>query len=102
LQQVGKNAKKDFFNAAITFKEDKAMTYITTAQFLLQSCVILVDEELVGWLLKFAEVFADKLGTNLTGIHPVLDRDKVVFDSHSPQRLSEFLVSTEDEELEFS
>ena len=72
--QDRRHSRKDFFNLAVTLRNDSPVTYIYKAQFLLQSCVILVDEELVGWLLKFVQVFAKKLGTNLTDLHPVLQR----------------------------
>lgn len=78
--QDRRGTRKDFFNLAITLRNDSPVTYIYKAQFLLQSCVVLVDEELVGWLLKFIQVFANKLGKNLTDLHPVLQRRDIAME----------------------
>ena len=97
LGASGKNSRRDFFNLAISMKNDSDVRYIYKCQFLLQSCVVLIDEELVGWLFKFIEKFASKIGSSLTGIHPALDKEKGVVEILSPSRMTEYLLAEEDQ-----
>lgn len=38
-----------------------------------------MDDELIGWIIRFAECFAAGLGANLTDVHQVFDREESRF-----------------------
>ena len=51
------------------------LVFIHKLEFLLQSAVLRMDDELIGWITKFVECFASNLGANLTGVHQIFERD---------------------------
>ena len=69
--------RKDFFNAHVSIKQNNGSSYINKLEFLLQSAVLKMDDELIGWLGKFAEVIAQKTGRNLTQRHRIFKPNDV-------------------------
>jgi len=69
--------RKDFFNAHVSVKQSESgTTVVNKMEFLLQSVVLQMDDELVGWISKFAECLASNLGANLTGVHHIFKREE--------------------------
>jgi len=69
-----KQMRRDFFNMHICIKNqpDNDLVFFQRIEFLLQSVVLQMDEDLLGWIFRFVECFASTLGKNITGVHPIL------------------------------
>ena len=62
--------RKDFFNAHVCMKQSQSdLVFIHKLEFLLQSAVLQMDDELIGWITKFVDCLGSNLGSNLTGVH---------------------------------
>jgi hypothetical protein len=48
---------------------------IDKMEFLLQSAVLQMDDELVGWIARFAECVGASSGSNLKGVHQIFRKD---------------------------
>ena len=70
--------RKDFFNAHMRMRhsEDLSSTVIEKFEFLLQSAVLQMDDELIAWIGRFAECYADSSGSQLTAVHPIFRKRK--------------------------
>lgn len=67
---------KPFFNAHLRLKQSSSDTMlIDRIEFLLQSAVLQMDDELIGWVIKFAECLSSNLRANLSGVHQIFERD---------------------------
>ena len=66
-------------------KNSEELIFIHKIEFLMQSAVLLMDDELIGWATKFFECLAESLGTNLTPVHPIFDQGGEVFKNGSQQ-----------------
>lgn len=63
---------KDFFNAYISIKQDiPNVLFFEKIDFLIQTMVLQMDDELIGFFFKFTSNITDQLHTNLTGVHEV-------------------------------
>ena len=57
-------------------QSENGTTIVHKMEFLLQSAVLQMDDELIGWVSKFAECLASNLGANLTGVHQIFKREE--------------------------
>jgi hypothetical protein len=64
---------KEFFNMHIMTKLDSSQVlFVEEIEFLLQTLVLQIDDEFIGYIYRFAET----LFTNITGVHDIfLNKD---------------------------
>ncbi|CDW82625.1 ph domain containing protein [Stylonychia lemnae] len=63
---------KDFFNSAIFMRKDVPnVIFFEQIDFLMQTMVLQMDDELIGYIYRFLSQITDSLNTNITGIHEV-------------------------------
>jgi len=54
-------------------KTDSDLIFVHKIEFLMQSVVIKMDDELIGAVTRFAERIASFPGVNFTGVHQVFE-----------------------------
>ncbi len=47
--------------------------------FLMQSAILKLDEEIIVWLLKFGEKIGKYLNSNLTVVHKIFEKDEEIY-----------------------
>jgi len=63
---------KEFFNSYLCLRNKfKNVIFIEKIDFLFQTMVLKMDDELLGFVMKFATTLTEELHTNLTGVHEV-------------------------------
>ena len=64
---------QSFFNALVKLKENEngAPPLIEKVEFLLQSAVLQMDDELIGWMSRFNDCLAFSLGSDVTAVHHI-------------------------------
>ena len=64
--------KKDFFNAHFTMRNGLPnMIFFEQIEFLVQTMGLKMDDELIGYMVKFTSNITDQLHTNITGVHEI-------------------------------
>lgn len=66
---------KEFFNMHISTRLDETQVlFIEEIDFLVQSIVLQLDDEFIGYIFRFISEITDLLHTNLTGVHDIFKR----------------------------
>lgn len=63
---------KEFFNVHFTTRlEETQVLFIEEIEFLVQTIVLQMDDEFIGYIFRFSSEITDLLHTNLTGVHSI-------------------------------
>ena len=64
--------RADFFNSQILIKKTSTtLSFIEKFEFLMQSATLQMDDELIGWIMKFFDSVAVYLGSTYQKRHPI-------------------------------
>ena len=67
-----KKDKKDFFNISVSMRKDVPdVLFFEKIEFLVQTMILSMDDELIGYIYKFGSNITNQLHTNITGVHEV-------------------------------
>ena len=71
VREEGKE-QKEFFNLYLSMRNEfKKVLFIEKIEFLVQTMVLQMDDELIGFIFKFTNCIYGELNTNITGLHEV-------------------------------
>jgi hypothetical protein len=64
--------RRDFFNSHMCIKKTETdLVFIYKLEFLMQSAVFQMDDELLSWITKFVDTLSSVWGSNLVGMHNI-------------------------------
>lgn len=68
--------RKGFFNAQVRMRQSEHddTAVIHKVEFLLQSAVLQMDDELIVWIVRFVECVGANSGSHLSSVHPVFKK----------------------------